>query len=124
MKKDIFSNDTRIECGEEQAPLRRKAKIARQGVPYLELAGKRKALSNKAVAIGRDKSNGIIVNDPKVSRIHALIVFEKNQILLRDSGSRNGTFLNGEKIPMNRKVKIKYGDLIRVGDTQFTFHDG
>ncbi len=124
MAKDIFRNDTRIDLEEGEKTIRRKAKIARRGIPYLELAGKRKPLSNKAVTIGRDKSNGIIVNDPKVSRIHALISFEKDKILLRDSGSRNGTYLNGKKIPSNRKVNISDGDLIRVGDTQFTFHDG
>lgn len=123
MGKDIFSDDTRIGFENQESPLRREAKISREGVPYLELAGKRKALSNKAVAIGRDKSNAIIVNDPKVSRFHALISFEKNCAMLRDSGSRNGTFLNGVELPENRKLPLNDGDLIRVGDTQFTFHE-
>jgi pSer/pThr/pTyr-binding forkhead associated (FHA) protein len=77
-------------------------------------------LSNKCFSIGRDKTNQIVVADPKASRFHAVITFENNCVYIKDTESSNGTFVNDVKIASNRKVKLKNGDRIKVGTTVLT----
>jgi pSer/pThr/pTyr-binding forkhead associated (FHA) protein len=51
------------------------------------------------VKIGRDKSNDIVINEPRISRNHAIITDLGNKIYeIKDLGSTNGTFVNGERI--------------------------
>lgn len=77
------------------------------------------------VEIGRDPANQIVVpDDDLVTRFHALIRTEKDdegheRYVLWDRGSRNGTWVNGEKISAPRPLKDK--DAIRVGGMTFTF---
>jgi hypothetical protein len=47
--------------------------------------------------IGRDPNSGIYLQDNEVSMNHASIVFQNGQYVIRDNGSRNGTYVNGEK---------------------------
>jgi len=71
---------------------------------------------NRPVSIGRDKSNDIVLNEKRVSRKHALIVWEKNEFILTDFKSRNGTLLNGKKVA---RQAIKHGDQVRIGPFEF-----
>jgi len=51
------------------------------------------------IKIGRDKSNDIEINEPRISRNHAIITNLGNDTFdLKDLGSTNGTFVNGVKI--------------------------
>ena len=66
--------------------------------------------------IGR-KEGDLIVNDPKVSSVHAKITIDNEQFVIWDFGSSNGTYVNGEKI---REARIlEENDLIKIGDTVF-----
>ncbi len=66
--------------------------------------------------IGRTDAD-LEIADDKVSKKHAVIeAYATSNITIRDLASTNGTFVNGVQI--NQK-KIKSGDMIRVGDTQF-----
>ncbi len=62
--------------------------------------------------VGRSDGD-LILDDPKVSNPHARFRFEEEQFTLWDFGSRNGTFVNGEKIreatPLNENDEIKFG---------------
>ncbi|MDO9254562.1 MAG: FHA domain-containing protein [Bacteroidales bacterium] len=52
-----------------------------------------------AIKIGRDKSNDIEINEPRISRNHAIINDLGNGTYeIKDLGSTNGTFVNGERI--------------------------
>ncbi len=70
-------------------------------------------------SIGRDLSNDIQLLFPKVSRIHAEISFSEGTYTVRDKGSRNGTFINGEKMSVSI---LKNGDLIGIGDSTLMFY--
>lgn len=62
-------------------------------------------------SIGRDANNQIILNDNFVSRRHAeLIISDNGAIIIKDLGSANGTFVNGNKIS---EYYIKPGDIIK-----------
>jgi pSer/pThr/pTyr-binding forkhead associated (FHA) protein len=65
----------------------------------------------KTLRIGRSDDNDIILNDPKVSRVHAELVWEASVFSLRDLGSVNGTFVNGERLSESSRV-LRDGDEI------------
>ncbi len=58
-------------------------------------------------------------NDPKISREHALITKELNEIIYQDKSS-NGSFINGKKIH-NQKIKISNKDKLTIGSLTFIF---
>src|SRR6266498_1711462 len=75
------------------------------------------------VIIGRGQKAQIRLFDDGISREHAQIVIEGNQIVLEDLGSTNGTFCNGTKVSTK---ELADGDKILVGSTtilKFTYHD-
>jgi pSer/pThr/pTyr-binding forkhead associated (FHA) protein len=72
----------------------------------------------KTVQIGRGQRTAVGLNDPQVSRIHCQINLEGANALLTDSGSVGGTWVNGERVTQHL---LQPGDIIRVGETQFSF---
>ncbi len=50
-----------------------------------------------------------------VSRVHAALRRDRNQVLLIDLGSTNGTRLNGQTVTAHQAVKVENGDEIRLG---------
>lgn len=68
-------------------------------------------LVDPRISIGRDKSNSLVINDEGVSVFHAEIRQEDGKVYIWDSGSVNGTFVNGEKVSGKREVQA--GDVIR-----------
>ncbi len=69
--------------------------------------------------IGRSLANEVVVQDAEVSRHHASVEARETEFILSDAGSRNGTFLNGNKI--QGPMRLKPGDRIEVGNTQIVF---
>lgn len=57
------------------------------------------------------------------SRRHALIERRNNQFMLVDTGSINGTLLNGVKVPAHRPQPLRNGDRIRIGDVEMRFEE-
>jgi diguanylate cyclase (GGDEF)-like protein len=76
------------------------------------------------MTIGRGSQADIRTQDEGVSRIHARIVeAPEKQLAVEDMNSRNGTFVNGERVT---KVVLKDGDKIRIGSTtilKFSYAD-
>ncbi len=70
------------------------------------------------IAIGRSQKCHVVLEDKRSSRKHAIIVQKNGKHHLKDLGSANGTLLNGEKVD---EQELHSGDVIRIGDTQFTF---
>ena len=75
-------------------------------------------LAEKPIAIGRDEANDIVVDDEPISKRHARLTFANNEMTLWDVGSRNGTFVNAERIT-NRKLVS--GDVVTVGKAHLLF---
>jgi phosphoserine phosphatase RsbU/P len=63
-------------------------------------------------AIGRRETNDLRLGGSEVSRDHAEIVAEDGRYVLRDRGSRFGTYVNGESVT---ERTLQAGDTIRVG---------
>lgn len=70
------------------------------------------------IFIGRDtKKCQIILNDPEVSSVHAVIRKNMVEITIEDLNSSNGTILNAERI---NKAQLVTGDEFVIGGTSFT----
>jgi ABC-type multidrug transport system ATPase subunit/pSer/pThr/pTyr-binding forkhead associated (FHA) protein len=68
--------------------------------------------------IGRAATRGILLDDPLASRIHAYLVPVPGGHQIRDNRSRNGTFVNGERIEY---ALLKLGDVVTIGNVDLTF---
>ncbi len=78
-------------------------------------------LKQGANLIGRLAENPIPINHPTASGKHAVIHAEGGEFFLEDIGSRNGTYVNQQRI--NGRVKLRHNDMIRFGDAQARFLD-
>jgi hypothetical protein len=83
-------------------------------VPRGPLAGLRLPLMDGTFVFGRGSQAGIELPDKSVSRRHAEIRVEGDQLSIRDLGSTNGTRLNGQLITAWRTLRD--GDEIQLGD--------
>lgn len=71
----------------------------------------------KKYLIGRGEDCHLRPKCDQVGRHHCALMIEEPDVTLRDLGSANGTFVNGEKVYL--PVGLKTGDLIRVGTLEF-----
>jgi pSer/pThr/pTyr-binding forkhead associated (FHA) protein len=69
-----------------------------------------------AIAIGRDDTAGIVIEDEQVSRRHALLTVSDDGARVDDLGSTNGTWVNGARIATPQPLLA--GDELRVGGTR------
>lgn len=65
--------------------------------------------------IGRATTSDIIINDPSVSKVHAELFIEGNMASVRDLGSTNGTFVNGNRI--SNIHTLGQFDILKVGNS-------
>jgi Nif-specific regulatory protein len=73
----------------------------------------------KDFRIGRGEDCDLMLIDPIASRVHAIIAKTKEGWFLRDLNSRNGTFVNGQKID---EARLMEGTKFRIGAAEFSFH--
>ena len=68
------------------------------------------------ITIGRSPDNNIVVDNKLTSRHHAVIQKIKDAYFIKDEKSTSGTFLNGQRIPPEKYVKLNPGDKITIGN--------
>ena len=74
------------------------------------------------LSVGRTKENDLTIADITVSKIHAsLILNAENNLLVADTGSTNGTFVNGERISYGKAVVIGENDKVSFGSVDVLF---
>jgi two-component system, cell cycle response regulator len=78
-------------------------------------------LEDALTSIGRDAVNTIAVNDAGVSRRHAVIERYDERVVVRDLGSKNGTYVNDDEV---RERELSDGDLVYVGHGTYKFLSG
>jgi len=101
-----------VELDDENAPDPRLSLIAADGsVSYI--------LRRRLTRIGRNQENDIVLDSDRVSRYHAEIVLEGDNVMVVDKGSRNGVWVNKQRV--KDSTAIKSGDAIRIGRREFTF---
>ncbi len=73
------------------------------------------------LTVGRSEENSLCLRDRFVSSRHAVIQQANSRYRIRDEGSTNGTFVNGQRIAGD--VTLKSGDRVEIGASTFEFRE-
>jgi serine phosphatase RsbU (regulator of sigma subunit)/pSer/pThr/pTyr-binding forkhead associated (FHA) protein len=84
--------------------------------------GRRVAMTGPRIVIGRGRESDVFLPDYRLSRRHAEIEQRGDSYFLIDLGSTNGTFLNGQRVIGERRLRD--GDLIALGESRLIFSSG
>ena len=79
------------------------------------LNGRTHELNVDKTTIGRVEDNTFQIADPSVSSHHCEVLLQGNEVLIRDLGSTNGSFINGEKIS---ESILKPGQTLKLGQIE------
>jgi len=73
----------------------------------------------KRLNVGRASDNELTLNDASVSKIHAALrLTGEGTLLVADTGSTNGTYINGRRIAYGESRLIEEGDVVGFGDVE------
>ncbi len=86
---------------------------------YLEVNGQPMDIPPGSTTIGRSRSCGVRLDDLAVSRNHAMLSRDGDQVTVKDLESSNGTFLNGARL--GTEVELEDGDVVAIGETELVF---
>jgi Protein of unknown function (DUF3662)/Inner membrane component of T3SS, cytoplasmic domain len=103
-----------IDVLDDQAP-----PAVKTDVPVLRMikgmpAGARYPIT-RDLRVGRSLESEIFLVDPSVSRNHAVLEICGDDVIVRDAGSTNGTFVNGERVQLRA---LRPGDRVAFGRTE------
>jgi pSer/pThr/pTyr-binding forkhead associated (FHA) protein len=77
---------------------------------------------NRRLSVGRTGTNDLVINDDSVSKIHAsLFLNRESGLMVADTGSTNGTFVNGERISYGKAYAVADGAIARFGTVDAVF---
>lgn len=83
--------------------------------------GSNYGMTNFAASIGRAAGNQIVLDDPRISKQHAVLLYMNGKFYVQDMGSLNGTVVNGQCIVPLRPVQLNFGDELCIGLTILLF---
>lgn len=76
----------------------------------------------RRLSVGRVSDNELALNDVSVSKIHAALTMnQQGTLLVADTGSTNGTYINGRRISYGEARQIEDGDVVGFGDVEVRF---
>lgn len=82
--------------------------------------GKQIPVDRAVVLIGRSPECDCVLDvSTKISRLHCALIQVDNTFFIRDLGSMNGVWVNGDRVENERQLKNQ--DSVAVGDVQFQF---
>ncbi len=81
--------------------------------------GKEIAISSEKFLVGRSEVCQLRPKSESVSRKHCIIVLKDSRVLVQDLKSRNGTFVNEKRLPVDKAKVLKGGDELRIGKLLF-----
>ncbi len=84
--------------------------------------GKKYAIQDAELTIGRGEDNHIVVDLDNVSRRHVRVLRRQGRMFVEDLKSTNGTYLNDQEVM--QETPLRSGDLIKVGGSIFKFLTG
>jgi pSer/pThr/pTyr-binding forkhead associated (FHA) protein len=67
--------------------------------------------------VGRGAQNHLVIPDSSLSSAHCVILANGNEIIVRDLGSRNGTYVDGVRLN-NQQSAAKHGHIVRFGSVE------
>ena len=81
-------------------------------------AGSTFLIDQETTTTGRDPGSAVFLDDVTVSRKHAIVERRGNEWFVKDTGSLNGTYVNGEQVD---ETKLTTGDEVQIGKFKLTF---
>ena len=87
----------------------------------LDVDGRIYRLAAQVTVIGRSTDADIVLDDAGVSRRHAEVHLIDGRARVIDLGSTNGTFVDGEKVPV---ATLREGSVITIGRTRIVYRSG
>lgn len=84
-------------------------------------AGRRVTLDADEMTIGRSNRNDLVLQDPLVSRVHAIMMKRAGTVLIEDLGSHNGTYVNEERLQGLRQ--LHHNDRLTIGASKVLYED-
>jgi hypothetical protein len=79
-------------------------------------------VGGRRMNVGRGTDNDLHLNHSSVSKVHAALKMDRDQTLLvADTGSTNGTHINGKRIPYGEARPISEGDVVAFGEVEVRF---
>ena len=79
--------------------------------------GYTEVIDTRGIRIGRDPGNELFLDDPEISRHHARVILHNGAVWIQDAGSRNGVFVNGNRVTGH--LQLSPGDQIVIGTHEF-----
>jgi pSer/pThr/pTyr-binding forkhead associated (FHA) protein len=110
---------TRMRAAPDPLPSLGRFEITRS--PDAAQVGRTFPIRGEETGIGRASGNAIAINDPEMSAYHARILVRDGQILLSDTGSTNGTYVNGTRTSRDHRRRLCVGDVLLLGATAFVY---
>ena len=86
----------------------------------LKAAGRTRLIvfDTQDLTLGRATENDISVDDPEMSRRHAVFKRSREGCTVEDMGTSNGTAVNGQTVP---RTVLKHGDVVKIGEVEITY---
>jgi DNA-binding NtrC family response regulator len=82
--------------------------------------GRRFTLEDGIARVGAASGNHLRLGDPTVSRVHCEVRVRSDAIVVKDCGSKNGTYVEGVRV---KEGEVRPGALVRVGASAFRIDD-
>lgn len=76
------------------------------------------------ICLGRAKMNDVVIVDTTISSLHAVIDKRGALYYLRDHRSKNGTYINRERLTGTQEAMLQSGDCVRLGRRVFYYLSG
>lgn len=83
--------------------------------------GREQRFSKSRVLIGRSREADFRLDDPEVSRKHALVFWSEGEIVIKDLESTNGTMVNGRLVS---SATVRPGDVVTIGEHRLFIETG
>lgn len=80
------------------------------------VAGRVIPISDGDTSVGRAPENGLVLDQEGVSRFHARLRYDNGTLWIQEAGSRNGVFVNGQRIADHKALRV--GDAVRIADCE------
>ncbi len=77
-------------------------------------------INQRTFNIGRRPDNHLVLEDPRISRVHAQIRARRNNFILFDLNSMGGTFVNGQRVYQHQ---LKSGDVITLAGVSIIYNE-
>lgn len=84
---------------------------------FLQFGSRSVVLPNGTLAIGRSDQCALQIDDPRVSREHAIVYSDAAGVRIRDKNSHNGVYVNGRRVA--GVVPLECGDRVTIGPSEF-----